>query len=297
MKFRTLVLFTRTPLHVGAGNSVGVVDSPVMRERHTRTPIIPGSSLKGVLADLWNGDKKEAPAPTEKDPNKTKTIRGDESCALFGSDDEDAAASGALLVGEARALAFPLRSAKGGFAWITSPHALRKFARDTGKTLPALPKITDGKCLAPKPKESDVVVAGKNAVVLEEYRLDKTGDVPADVLGALKALHDDAVWQEVARRLVVVNDELFSYFVENACEVVTRIRVSDETGTVDGGALFNQEQVPSETLFYALVGDAEKKNAPDALTKLGDKLASVGNVIQVGGDATIGLGFCAVKLV
>lgn len=295
MKFRTLVLFTRTPLHVGAGNSVGVVDSPVMRERHTRTPIIPGSSLKGVLADLWNGDKKEAPVPTEKDPNKTKTIRGDESCALFGSDDEAAAASGALLVGEARALAFPLRSAKGGFAWITSPHALRKFARDTGKTLPELSEIADGKCLATQ--ESDVVVAGKNAVVLEEYKFDKAGDVPADVLSVLTELHDDAVWREVARRLVVVNDELFSYFVENACEVVTRIGVNDETGTVDGGALFNQEQVPSETLFYALVGDAEKKNAPDALTKLADKIGDVGNVIQVGGDATIGLGFCAVKLV
>ncbi|MGN0835321.1 MAG: type III-B CRISPR module RAMP protein Cmr4 [Candidatus Spyradosoma sp.] len=286
MKFKTLVLFTRTPLHVGAGNSVGVVDSPVMRERHTRTPIIPGSSLKGVLADLWNGD---AASFTERKK------RDGELKALFGSDNEDAAASGALLVGEARALAFPLRSAKGGFAWITCPHALRKFARDTGKTLPALPEIADGKCLATK--ESDVVVAGKNAVVLEEYKLDKAGDVPADVLSALTELHDDAVWREVARRLVVVNDELFSYFVENACEVVTRIGVNDETGTVDGGALFNQEQVPSETLFYALVGDAEKKNAPDALTKLGGKLDSVGNVVQVGGDATIGLGFCAVKLI
>ena len=285
MKFQTLVLFTRTPLHVGAGNSVGVVDSPVMRERHTRTPIIPGSSLKGVLADLWNGENASF---------NEKGKRDGELKALFGSDDDATASSGALLVGEARALAFPLRSAKGGFAWITSPHALKKFARDTGKDLPELLEIADGKCLATK--ESDVVVAGKNAVVLEEYKLDKAGDVPADVLEALKALHDDAVWQEVARRLVVVNDELFSYFVENACEVVTRIRVSDKTGTVVQGQLFNLEQVPSETLFYALVGDAEKKNAPDALAKLGDKLTSVGNVIQVGGDATIGLGFCAVKL-
>lgn len=285
MEFKTLVLFTRTPLHVGAGNSVGVVDSPVMRERHTRTPIIPGSSLKGVLADLWNGKNASF---------NEKGKRDGELKALFGSDDDAAASSGALLVGEARALAFPLRSAKGGFAWITSPHALKKFARDTGKTLSKLPEIADGKCLATQ--KSDVVVAGKNAVVLEEYRLDKTGDVPADVLEALKTLHDDAVWQEVAQRLVVVNDELFSYFVENACEVVTRIRVDDETGTVAQGQLFNQEQVPSETLFYALVGDAEKKDALDALAQLGAKLASVGNVIQVGGDATIGLGFCAVKL-
>ena len=47
-------LFTRTPLHVGAGQSVGYADLPIQREPHTRIPIVPGSSFKGVLADLWN---------------------------------------------------------------------------------------------------------------------------------------------------------------------------------------------------------------------------------------------------
>ncbi|MGL4853808.1 MAG: RAMP superfamily CRISPR-associated protein, partial [Lentisphaeria bacterium] len=51
-----MYLFAKSPVHVGAGNSVGVVDSPIMRERHTKTPIIPGSSLKGVISDLWNDE-------------------------------------------------------------------------------------------------------------------------------------------------------------------------------------------------------------------------------------------------
>ena len=72
MEKQIFAIFTRTPLHVGAGNSVGAIDSPVMRERHTRIPIIPGSSLKGVLADLWN------------DGNFRRT---DEGKKLFGDDD------------------------------------------------------------------------------------------------------------------------------------------------------------------------------------------------------------------
>lgn len=53
MKHAILTIFTRTPLHVGAGSSVGAIDQPVIRERHTRFPVIPGSSIKGVLADAW----------------------------------------------------------------------------------------------------------------------------------------------------------------------------------------------------------------------------------------------------
>ncbi|MCX6865140.1 MAG: RAMP superfamily CRISPR-associated protein [Verrucomicrobia bacterium] len=51
MQSKILYIFTRTPLHVGAGASVGAIDQPVQRERHTGFPIIPGSSIKGVLRD------------------------------------------------------------------------------------------------------------------------------------------------------------------------------------------------------------------------------------------------------
>ncbi len=56
MQTRILYLFTRTPLHVGAGASVGAIDQPVQRERHTGFPIVPGSSLKGSFAEQWNDD-------------------------------------------------------------------------------------------------------------------------------------------------------------------------------------------------------------------------------------------------
>ena len=275
MQTQNLFIFTRTPLHVGAGNSIGVVDSPIMRERHTKTPIIPGSSLKGVLADLWNEGRD------------LKKKREGELKELFGSDDDNAASSGSLLIGEARVLAFPLRSAKGGFAWITSPHALKKFARDTGKKLDEFAEPANETCLA----GSAVVFEEKNAVILEEYRLAKAGAIPQSVVEALKGVVVDTLW-EPEKRLVIVSDELFSYFVENACEIVTRIRVDDETGTVAKGALFNQEQVPSETLFYAVIACAKNCNHLD---KLKEKVEAQGKILQLGGDATIGLGFCSVN--
>ena len=124
MKQQILSIFTRTPLHVGAGSSVGVVDLPVIRERHTSYPVIPGSSLKGVLADLWPSEVKD-----EQGKRIHYRKEGGEAEKLFGNDSNpQKAAAGKLLIGEGRLLAFPVRSAKAGFAWCTCPLALgRKY--------------------------------------------------------------------------------------------------------------------------------------------------------------------------
>ena len=98
-------IFTRTPLHVGCGSSVGAVDQPVVRERHTGYPVIPGSTIKGVLADLWLD---------WSDPKNPK--RDTEGVDLLGAE-SGAASAGTLLIGEGKLLAFPVRSAKGCFAW------------------------------------------------------------------------------------------------------------------------------------------------------------------------------------
>lgn len=303
MQKTALYLFSRTPVHVGAGNSVGAVDAPVMRERHTRIPIIPGTSLKGVLADLWS-DEANVEKVTKGNREEWQRRSGSEIEWLFGQSEDKAqdkkAAAGVLLVGEARVLCFPVRSAKGGFAWITCPLALARFKRDTGARLEVPPESAEGQCLA----GAEVTLGGK--VVLEEYCFDTAGTIPADVADALNNVIDDPVWREVGKRLVVLSDELFSYFVEHACEVVTRVRIDDDTGTVAQGALFNQEQVPSETLFYAVVaavdkrknGKTEEGSARQALEALAGRLSApeVGHLLQVGGDETVGLGCCSAAL-
>src|SRR5436309_15986200 len=43
-----------TPLHIGCGQDVGVVDLPVIRERTTGYPFIPGSGIRGSLRDTFS---------------------------------------------------------------------------------------------------------------------------------------------------------------------------------------------------------------------------------------------------
>ncbi|HCW51693.1 MAG TPA: hypothetical protein DGR79_06470, partial [Clostridiales bacterium] len=50
---RVFWIHALTPLHVGAGQGVGFIDLPVMREKATGWPIVPGSTVKGVMRGLF----------------------------------------------------------------------------------------------------------------------------------------------------------------------------------------------------------------------------------------------------
>ena len=261
MKAQLLSIFTRTPLHVGAGSSVGIVDLPVIRERHTAYPVIPGSSLKGVLADLWPKDS------VKNKKGDFVRIPGSEAEFLFGTNDDQKQneddektkkfEAGNLLVGEARILVFPVRSAKAGFAWCTCPLALGRFLRDAGKPAISFKELTDKgdamNCIAPTPLLFDS--NGKKTIILEEYVLNALNGSGLDTIAPLlDNLSDDPLWKnELKNHLVILSDEMFKYFVENTCEVAQHVKINDEKGTAVDGHLFNQENVPAETMFYTLL--------------------------------------------
>ena len=310
MQTRLLYLFTRTPLHVGAGASVGAIDQPIVRERHTGFPIIPGSSLKGVLADLWAADTLTSEkGSTRRDLDKDITW-------LFGSDSDTQASAGAISFGEARLLAFPIRSAKGSFAWITSPLLLARAARDGVSGLLSLPKEISEK-LNSKDGDSLAFFAGapialpmangspKLRLVLEDYVFTQAGEIPASITSALQSIPVAAVhfFTTLADRLVIVSDGMLSFFAQTACEIAQHVRINDATGTAAEGGLFNQENVPADTLFYAVLhattgrSVAHRKNAPAAaLAALATRLDEHHHTIQIGGDATTGLGYCTARL-
>lgn len=306
-----LYLFTRTPLHVGAGASVGAIDQPIQRERHTGFPIIPGSSLKGSFADQWpathnNGKGSKQRLATEiKEENgqkRTVLVNADESAWLFGSDTTDLSFAGSLIFSEARLLAFPIRSAKGSFAWITCPLLLQRAQRDGALEgdIPAEP--SDGDAIF---KENGPLDLG-GQIVLEEYCFNASATPYSGTLAtALAALvPDDALFQSVTDRLVIVSNGTLSHFVICSCEVAQHVRISDETGTAEGTGLFNQENVPADTLFYSVLradrsrvpdGEFKGRAAADALAAFQEKVKSI-NVFQFGGDASTGLGFCTAAI-
>lgn len=266
-----VTLYTRSPLHVGCGTSVDVVDLPIMRERITGFPIIPGSSLKGVLRD-------QARSCSDTDLN-----------LLFGDDSKDGSKhAGCVQVMEAKILAFPVRSLAGCFAWLTCPAVLERFQRDTDKTF-IIPSPEKDKVIA----GAELLVDGK--VVLEEYAMAKqdNGNLSA-VVDALKPLTTDPIWQDkLDKRLAIVHDENFQHFVASATEVVARI-VIDSTSRTNTN-LFYQENVPCEALFYSIltVMPSRRSDGLEPERKLTTLLDQT-KLLQIGGDETTGHGLCEI---
>jgi len=286
-KKHLLTFYTRTPLHVGSGATVGAVDLPIIRERITNHPIIPGSGLKGVL--LQAAREKWGDARSVALPDEAKLLFGTADEKAPDSSEKSAGNAGCIQIQEGKLLAFPVRSVAGGFAWLTCPSALHRFNRDTGRKLPV-------PSLAP-----DHVIAGTelkagNNVVLEEYALIlDTGSVDA-LAKELAGICQDPLWRDlIGKRLAVVHDENFQHFVTTCTEVVTRIAINPATRTVAGTALFNQENVPCETLFYSVLTVLPGRRANtthSADTKLAELLPATGLLLQIGGDETTGHGQC-----
>jgi CRISPR-associated protein Cmr4 len=269
-----LYLHAITSLHPGSGTALGVVDLPIQRERHTGWPVIPGSTIKGVLRDACrrkNGD----------DPLLE---------VAFGKGGEKDSYAGALSITDARVLAFPVRSLKGVFAWVTCPQALRRHQRDADMAgqpvkLPALAGVGEGKALA---AEKCPLRTSQGKIVLEEFVFEH---VPAalDLFGALPV--------EDRPRVAVLDDSEFSYFVTNATEVTARIGLNAETKTVKSGALFYQEFLPAETLLYSIVLGAASHKPEEVMPAeaiLGHVFQQLPEYLQIGGEETTGKGICRV---
>jgi CRISPR-associated protein Cmr4 len=285
-----LFVHAQTSLHPGSGTALGTVDLPVQRERHTNWPVIPASSLKGVLRDACR--------PAKDNANARETW-----LAVFGPETADAAAhAGALALTDARILAFPVRSLRGVFAWTTCPAALERLNRDLAiarrTQVGSVPKLDkeEAACAAGSP----LIVDG-DRIVLEEFEFTRTGD--AGVVAswiAENAVEDAATRDRIKTHLTVLHDDDFTHFVRHATEVVARIALDYERKTVKGKALFYQEFLPPETIFYSLVLAEEsrrketKMSAAEVLDYVREGMLPV---LQIGGDETIGKGLCAVRLV
>jgi CRISPR-associated protein Cmr4 len=285
-----LFLHAQTPLHPGSGTALGVIDLPVQRERHTQWPTIPGSSLKGIFRDAC----RRKAGGNGKD---------EDLLAAFGPETDNAEKhAGALSVTDARILAFPVRSLRGVFAWVTCPAVLQRLHRDANLCnadpgpLAESPSFDRDACACAE--GSGLIVEG-NRLVLEEFELRRTADAgPVAEWIARQAFWDDFTRDRFQSHLVVLDDDHFTHFVRHATEVVARIGLDYEKKTVKKGALFYQEFLPAETLFYAMVfanpsrREANGKGAGDLLRYMVDNVCKV---LQIGGDETTGKGLCAVR--
>lgn len=284
MKTTLMFIYTESSLHAGTGSSVSIVDLPIQRERATQYPIVQGSGMKGALRSQAEGTDDE------------KTI-------VFGPIKDGAEHAGAISVGEAQLLLFPVRSLAGVFAWVTSAFAVARLRRDLGyaQITPTWSDIdaSGGKALITN--DSKVIVEG--SAVLEEFTFPT--QVSAEVTKLAGWLAENAFpegaeykfWRDKVRSsLIVLPENDFRDFVVNSTEIVTRVRLDSATKTVQTGALWTQEMLPSDALLYSSVVVRKARKGDGSSDEIAAWLSqNIPTRIQLGGDETTGAGMVALQ--
>lgn len=271
---KTVFYHCITPLHMGSGTELGIVDLPIQRERHTGFPKMEASGIKGAFRAL---SEKLSEGKGEIDK-----IYGPET-----KENEQEASMGELQFGDGRILLLPVRSAKGIFAWVTCPYVLDRFIRECVEEqnraewetlLTEAFKLIDTKAIL-LDSNSDIAVE-QSVVILEDFKFEVGTEVGT--------LNIENIPERLKKHILIITDEVFSYFCEMATEIITRIRIGDD-GVVEDGALFTEEFVPEETVFYTVM-QAKKEIFEDWKETISYQDEN-NNIIQLGGNTTLGKGF------
>ncbi|MDX2305778.1 MAG: type III-B CRISPR module RAMP protein Cmr4 [Microscillaceae bacterium] len=317
---KPLFIHCQSPMHVGSGSDLGLVDLPIQRESHTGFPKIEASSLKGAIRENFEG-------------KATKKEDWIDIQLLFGFDDDDDSLaedvkkefstqkdrdfSGALAFSDARLLLFPVKSFKGIFAYVTCPQVLTRFKNDLkicGEQDTKLKALNDAIKLA----EIESTVAdedylctkkgdNKLQVILEEYAFETTKHENTLALAEAIAEYLEV---DLKERVVILPDNVFSDFVKLFTEVITRNKIDNSKGTVAKGALFTEEYLPAESVLYSLVfanniftaddkrkGSFVKDDKEGEAKKVQSYFAAKTNntFMQIGGNSTLGKGIVKTK--
>ena len=103
-------------------------------------------------------------------------------------------------------------------------------------------------------------------------------------------------------QLTLVDNDLFAFLAQNATPVHAHNAIDNTTKTVKPGALWWEESLPADTLLYTCVHafQGRQKDKPvDAKTNMTDfkQTFETNPYLQIGGNETVGMGFCLTKLV
>jgi CRISPR-associated protein Cmr4 len=304
-----LGLLAQTSLHAGAGSQTGIIDLPIQREGHNGWPCIFGSAVKGALRDKaeqqvlakLSGEKpQDQKAYAEKVQNQSGIM------TVFGPPPrQNGDSAGALIVTDARLLLFPVRSLTSQFKWVSCPDALRRYLADCkrlGLGLEVVFEIPE----FDNPEDDQAIVYGQpesktEGLFLEEYRFNTVPhDISALITSLAKLMRRDDARQALEKQLVIVSNDNFSHLVTHATPVNAHIALDALTKTTLKGALWYEETLPPETLLYTgLSANASRQeNHPKSAAEILDQVLQLFKThpyIQLGGNETVGMGWCIVK--
>lgn len=289
MYSRLFHLHTLSALHCGTGQSVGVVDLPIARARATQLPIVPGSSLRGVLRQALQA----------KDPALTNALFGPRTIS-----DNANSFAGALAVGDAHLLVLPVRALAGILCYATAPFLLTRYARDlraAGIAPPQMPVNPPSGERALVVPQSANLMPGTQTLVLEELDLQGAGDGHtlqwAEDIATRIHPNDEDARKDFCSRFAILPDNILGFLAETATELRTRISIDEQTGTVKKGALWFEEHLPAEAVLWGVyaLSESRVKGEPQTPQALEQALHQMldgehEHLLQLGGQAGVGRG-------
>lgn len=264
-------MLAETSLHPGAGQASGVVDLPVAREVTTGYPVIVGSSLKGALRD------------------KARQEMPDSESVIFGEQEKHA---GSVAITDARLLLLPVRSLTMHFRWVTCPYLLERYLRD--RSLARQPR--DWRPIEVKKGHAWVTQGMEDMLFLEELSF-QPQVIDPEVLEELVSMIAPLIAHESLRarlgqQLVILSDEEFTYFARYGLSVQARNVLDKETK--ESKNLWYEETLPPDTLFYTLF--LTRAGGREGMDRLREMMVT-NPYLQVGGNETMGQGWCMTSIV
>ena len=170
------------------------------------------------------------------------------------------------------------------------------------------------------PTDSELIV-NDNRIVLEEYTFEVQKTCNCKKLAdwiAENCMPSDDVYEywraKIKTSLIVLSDEDFRDFVTLSTEVIARIKIDQNTGTVQKRALWYEEYLPSDSILYSLalaspifqandkdkgvfqLTEQESENRDESEKVIKFLEDGLPHVIQLGGNATIGKGIVRTKI-
>jgi CRISPR-associated protein Cmr4 len=276
-------MLAETPVHVGSGQSSGVVDLPVARDAVTGHPHIPETGLKGALRQY--------------DEETLKTWVDD----IYGPGEN---ASGADRAGEAifstgRLILLPIRHRDGPYVWATCPLAIERLSRDLHRIRGQ--KFED-RVLEIRPDEGKMVTGmggiplsakppnqSEQVLYLEELHFLRQPP-PAHGWTELCTILQSLIACDRARRrlpgqLGVLTDSAFAWLAENSLPV--QARNSLDANKISRN-LWYEETLPVDSVLYFSVTSRLLQASPAFSRQF---VPSLQGYRQVGGNETVGHGW------
>jgi CRISPR-associated protein Cmr4 len=238
---------TYSPLHAGAGQSMGIVDLPIQREKHTNYPCVYASGLKGSLRDYC-----EKNSPTIVD-------------AVFGKEDSNSAAGGAVFT-DLKLLFFPVRSSKGCFKYVTSLNIINRYNEFCDML-----ELPMSKIITTNTPASPVTTANFDQtqhILLEDFIFPTTA--------ATISLNGVSV-----NNVYIIPEDEFKHLVTTATQVIARNQLNPNKTSNN---LWYEEALPADTILYSFVKPSVANNGSlnNLKDTINEKFVQIGGGETVG---------------